>query len=1045
VTHQLFPITRNLVLGQSTDAQISGRIQDEQDAGIPGVEVVVENADTGITYKIRTNSEGFYSFPHLLPGRYLMSVRKDQFRTISVTGIVLHVQDDLSRNFTLRVGSSSESITVTADQNNINTTDGSVSTVIDRQFVENIPLNGRSFQDLLTLAPGVALVGNFANGGYGGIAVGDRGEMTVNGQRTEANNFTVDGVSANTGSAAMSGAGISGSLPGETVLGTTQSIVSIDALQEFRASTSTYSAEYGRTPGGQFSFSTRSGTNAWHGSAFDYFRNDVLDANNWFNNYANPQIPRQAERQNDFGGTLGGPIIIPGLYSGRDKTFFFFSYEGLRLTVPRPYQQYSVPDLTLRQQAPAAIQPFLNAFPKPNGAEDGLNDGLAYLNVAYSSPSSLDNVGIRLDHSFSERLKLFGRYANTPSSGWSYYYVPGNKQITAINVRTLTVGATSSITPSQANEFRLNITQNNFDNDRTSTSFDGATPFDFSNVAGPNGTTAKPLGSFEDFGLYFGGSSEWVISGNINSQRQYNITDAYTWSHAAHQFKFGVDWRRLTTYVAPTTNVQAVFFYSEASVLANSADFVLVGANTIQPVTPVYHNFSAFTQDEWKATQRLSLSLGLRWDINPAPGNLTGPPPYTVDQITNLAATQLAPASTPLWKTDWLGFAPRIGLAFQLRQAPGHETVLRTGFGLFYDMGNAVSSDGFNGYLGYSSFSYLSGVSLPLTSAQVTLSPPSVAPPYNNTVYAFDPNLKLPYTMQWNLAVEQGLGANQTLTVSYVGSGGRKLLSTLFYYPLNNPNFSSGDGLDVTANGASSNYDALQVKYQKSMSHGVQALGSYTWSHSIDDLSSNFFINGSLLRGSSDFDIRNNFQAAVTYDVPGTYSNAFASAALRHWGLDTRISARSALPVDVTGSGSTAPNGQREYFHPNLVPGQPIYLYGSQYPGGRVINYNAFVDAPAGVEGNFPRNYLRGFGAVQADLALRRDFPIHEGLHLQFRAEAFNVFNHANFGAIYSYLPYGPNLFGYAYQTLNNSLGGLNSLYQSGGPRSLQLMLKLAF
>jgi hypothetical protein len=1032
-----------LATAQTGFASVSGRVADHSGAVIQKANVSIKNLSTGITIQSETNDVGIYSFPSVMPGNYVMHVEKQGFRSVDVTGLSVYTQDQIARNFSLEIGSASESITVNGSGVNINTTDASVSTVVDRKFVENMPLNGRSFQDLLTLAPGVALVP--VNSYQGGV--GASGEISVNGQRTEANYFSVDGVSANTGTApnatAVQGAGISGGTPGETILGTTQSIVSIDALQEFRASTSTYSAEYGRTPGGQFSFSTRSGTNEWDGSAYDYFRNDAMDANNWFNNAANPQVPRLPERQNDFGGTLGGPIVIPGLYTGKDKTFFFFSYEGLRLTVPQPFQQFSVPDMALRQQVPVALQPFLNVFPVPNGGEDGLNDGLAHFNLAYSSPSSLDNVGMRVDHSFGNKLKIFGRYARTPSSNWTYF-LPAIRLNQAINVQTLTLGTTSSITPTQANELRFNITQNNANSSLTSTNFGGATPLDLRDISGPNGQPATPIGSEVLFYLGFGSIPYWVVGANTNSQRQYNVTDNYSWSRATHQIKFGVDWRRLTTSVRPITNQQGAIFFSEASLLADSADFARAQSFTNIPVEPVYHNFSAFVQDEWKATPRLSLSLGLRWDINPPPGNATGPSPYTVDQISDLATTKLAPKNTPLWSTDWRGFAPRAGLAYQLHQAPGHETVLRTGFGTFYDMGNTQGSQGFYLGVGFSSSTAFFGVPFPLTSAQVTLPPPSVAPPYNATVYAFDPNLKLPYTMQWNVSVEQGLGTRQTLTLSYVGSGGRKLLSQFLYSPTS-PDFSLSNGLFLTANRVSSDYDALQVKFQKSLSRGLQALASYTFSHSIDDASSNFQVY-ELLRASSDFDIRHNFQAAVTYDVPGSYSNVVASALLKHWGLDTRISARSALPVDIVGLSTIDPATQKNLnFHPDRVAGQPVYLYGSQYPGRRIINFQAFTPAPAGVDGNVGRNSARGFDAVQADLALRRDFPIREQLHLQFRAEAFNVFNHASFGSIYNQLSYGPGQFGYSYSTLSNSLGGLNSLYQSGGPRSLQLMLKLQF
>ncbi len=196
-----------------------------------------------------------------------------------------------------------------------------------------------------------------------------------------------------------------------------------------------------------------------------------------------PSVPRQAEKQNDFGGVLGGPIFIPGIYNGRDKSFFFFSYEGLRLIVPQAVQQYSVPDMTLRQKVPAVLQPYINAFPLPNAGEDGLNDGLGLINVAYSSPSSLDNFGLRVDHSFGAKIKVFGRFANTDSSLWNYY-LPAIKQTNAVNIHTLTVGTTTSFTQKQTNELRFNYTQNNLNYTKTSTSFGGATSIQSEQSAG---------------------------------------------------------------------------------------------------------------------------------------------------------------------------------------------------------------------------------------------------------------------------------------------------------------------------------------------------------------------------------------------------------------------------------------------------------------------------------------------------------------------------------------------------------------------------------
>jgi len=315
--------------------------------------------------------------------------------------------------------------------------------------------------------------------------------------------------------------------------------------------------------------------------------------------------------------------------------------------------------------------------------------------------------------------------------------------------------------------------------------------------------------------------------------------------------------------------------------------------------------------------------------------------------------------------------------------------------------------------------------------------------------------------MQWNFSVEQALGASQTLKLMYVGSAGRRLLFTHFVFPPTNPNFSLGNGLDLTSGRASSNYQAFQTQFQKRLSHGLQTLASYTWSHSIDDGSNNFG-SDQLLRGSSDFDIRHNFQMALTYDIPGSYANPFLAGAFKHWGADARVSAQSALPVEIVCAQCLVlPDGQAIDLRPNLVSGVPVYLYGAQYPGGRILNFNAFVFDLTGAQGNLPRNFARGFGSAQLDLAVRREFPLGERLRLQFRAEAFNILNHPNFGTVDSSLGDGPftittmngkttySGFGGATNTLNNSLSGntgsLSPLYQTGGPRSLQLALKLLF
>ena len=326
---------------QSTHATLSGIVVDSAGEVIPGANIEILNEATGVRYSGKTNEAGIYAVTILPPGQYRVQVSKAGFKTLIKPGITLRVEGAAALNFTLPVGAASESVTVEAGAPQINTTDGSVSTVIDREFVANMPLNGRSFQDLLSPAPGVSPVATSAGLGYG---VGYSGDIVVNGQRTESNYFTVDGVSANTGaiSGGPQGAGVSDNWPQFTALGTTQGLASIDDLEEFRSNTFSYSAEYGRSPGGEFSFSTRSGTGILHGSLYDFVRNDAFDANNWFNDFYG--YPKGRERQNDFGGTLGGPVVLPGLYDGRKRSFFFVSYEGLRLTMPQAATKVEVPD-----------------------------------------------------------------------------------------------------------------------------------------------------------------------------------------------------------------------------------------------------------------------------------------------------------------------------------------------------------------------------------------------------------------------------------------------------------------------------------------------------------------------------------------------------------------------------------------------------------------------------------------------------------------------------------------------------------------------------
>src|SRR6266496_2483022 len=302
-------------------ATLSGTIEDQNKAAIPGVQVTIENTGTTLKRETTTNHEGSFTVPLLPPGHYVVTARRDGFAPVQINDVVLNVGDQKALKIQLKAGDVNATVTVDLNAETVRT-DGSVGTVINRQFVANMPLNGRSLHALIQLTPGVVLT--TASGSPTG-----NGQFSVNGQRTTSNYFMVDGVSANTGMATSTtgfpGASGSGQTPGATALGGTNSLVSLDALQEFRIETSTFAPEFGRTPGGQISLVSRGGTNQYHGSASEYLRNEAMDANNWFAN-ANRQ-PKPKERQNLFGGVFGGPIK-------KDRLFFFGSYEGLRLQQP---------------------------------------------------------------------------------------------------------------------------------------------------------------------------------------------------------------------------------------------------------------------------------------------------------------------------------------------------------------------------------------------------------------------------------------------------------------------------------------------------------------------------------------------------------------------------------------------------------------------------------------------------------------------------------------------------------------------------------------
>lgn len=1019
-------------IAQAQTAQITGQVTDPQKAAIPNADVRIVDQATGVERQVKTNSTGYYVAPFLQPGHYRVFVQAQGFDTSVSNELVLTVGQSLALNFQMRVGTTQQQITVNAGSQLLNTTDASVSTVVDRKFVANMPLNGRSFQDLISMTPGVVT----QSPQNSESAPGAYGDFSVNGQRTESNYYTVDGVTANVSGGNGGGVGeqsSGGTLGASTALGTTQSLISVDALQEFRVEGSTYSAEYGHSPGGQFVLVTRSGTNDFHGTAFDYLRNNFFDANDWFNDhYGDPQ---PALRQNDFGGTLGGPIRIPKLYNGKDRTFFFASYEGLRLDQPTAATIQYVPDLFMRQQATSVMQPILNAFPLPNGIDYGsaVNPSLAQFIEPYSSPSTIDSTSIRVDHMISPKLAVFFRFGDTPSSTVSRPYFA--RATTSSNATTYTLGVTSQLSHRLSDEFRLGYARSNSSDIGVLDNFGGATPTNLTSDIGGNSSVA----SLPEIYLIYSGIGESLMAPyyGMNVSRQWNLVDTFNLSLGHHSVKIGIDYRHIKSPISPPSLAALTLFFETQTVLSGTPDLSYIF--NFKSATPLFNENALFVQDEWRLRPRVTVSMGLRWEVDPPPTEQHGDDAYTLlGSIDNPASLSLAPQGTPLWHTDWYDFAPRLGVAWTPQSRPGAETVVRAGGGVFFDTANEVAAQGYSNF-GFSAHQIYFGVPIPYTASELNV-PITTTPPYTGTIIAYPAHLQLPYTLEWNTSVQQALGRNQAFTISYVGSNGRRLLGEqeLSLASLN-PNFGL---VEYFGSNLTSSYQALQTQFQRTVARGIQALASYTWSHSIDFGSSDFALP--FQRGNSDFDVRNNLQGGLSWDLPTADRSQLTNILLNGWGLDARLNVRSAFPVTLEGNQIVDPaTGSTVYGELNLVAGQPTYVYGNQYPGGKAINPAAFSLPAAGISGDAPRNFVRGFGATQLNMAARREFQLHDALALQFRAEAFNVFNHPNFG--YVDPTYTDLLFGQTTETLNSSLGTVASQYQQGGPRSMQFALKLHF
>ncbi|MBA3974165.1 MAG: hypothetical protein C0504_08120 [Candidatus Solibacter sp.] len=1038
VTIGLFLVFGVAAHGQES-ASLSGGVIDSALGLVSEAKVTLSDLKRGSRVQSVTNINGIYVFEGLQPGEFLLEAEKEGFKKLRVERLRLASRDRVSLTLKLETAEEGKTAVTLGGDVEAVSVDLSSGLALEREYVENLPINGRNIQTLLLFMPGVV---NPA-GGIGGVD-----ELNVNGLRASANYYMVDGVNANRGAAGRGGAqgaggggrggrGGAGTAVGRgSATGFANDLIPMEAIEQVRVQTSTFSPEFGRTPGAQVSLTSRAGTNLWRGSFFMNYGLDGMTSPDWFaTRYG---LTRGGMEHGNYGASIGGPVV-------RDTTYFFAAYEGLRSTHPETSVNY-VPDAASRAAASAALRPYLDAFPLPN--RTSTLSGVGIFASSFTNPFDADSASLRVDHSFSEKLQGFIRAGWMPSKR-SYR----GDDLTTANVITdadnkpWAAVAALTWTPSSrtSNDLRFGFSQNGLTTSVTSDTFGGARPLSGSLIypAGINAGTAE-------YRMGVLGLAGYSASGGARTgQMQWNIVNNLTSIKGAHTIKTGVDFRRTSpTYFQRPYAAEVTFnglSGSGGTLLSGIATAATVTSN-ITRVEPVLNNFSFFFQDNWKADDKTTVTYGFRWDVNPAPDVRSGSPPFALGSDVS-SVTRFS----PLYKTRWADIGPRFGMVHQLENAPGWEAVLRMGVGVFYDLGYGTTMSAFNG-VPYSSQRNLSLAAFPLAPANIL--PPALpaARPYGQLSVS-DPLLQSPRSTQWNISLEQTIAHKQTLTMSYIGTQGRKLMLTETQAAFS----SDYDFLRLTTNGANSDYHAAQIQYRRRFSADLLAQVSYTYSSAIDTLPADSSRGGfatilSDERGASDFDVRHNLAASASYRLPGVKQGA-ARALLGDWWVDSVVFARTAMPMDVLSlseqesDSETGFGGAFAQVRPNYN-GLPAWLKDGSAPGGRRLNPEAF-SAPEGfAQGNLGRNAIRGFKAIQLDVSLRKQLQMGERARAQIFAQAFNVFNTANFANPST--QEGANLaspvFGYATRALNLAGGGgAGSMYRIGSPRTVQVGLRFTF
>jgi hypothetical protein len=1035
------------VHAQISTAFVSGEVEDATGARLSSVAIKLLNLQTGNENKVITDAAGEFLIPGVLPGLYSMQVQGDGFAAVHLTGLNLNVGESRQFVIKLRLSTVEQTVEVDASGQNLNSEDAQMTTVVDSHLVRDLPLNGRSFQDLIAMTPGSVSVSPQVprNGGF-----------SVNGQAPDTNTYWVDGISGNFGSSPLDTdmkVPAAGQYASITALGTTHGLVALDALQEFRVVASTASAEYGGAPGGQFNLLTRQGTDQIHAAAYAYLRNGYFDATDWFGGYN--RIPNYLYYyQQDIGGSLGMPLIFGNRKMAHAGTQMFGSYEEMHVQQRTAPLVLYIPDNQWLLKAPDPVQkPFLafwgTSIPPgpctgpscPGPAGPGLTE---YFGYVPSPPSFLRSMDFRIDHTFGARVSGFVRFADTPSGGRSSFLLT-NSDVQLSN-QSVTLGLDEQLSSQAGNEFRLgwarvgsgSVSSLALQYPSPYSPPAGSVPVDLAAALGSPGASNQTRSELYMRIAGVGDTSAWTDNAS-NALRQIEVRDTFSLQRGPQLLRFGIDARNLHSAVRPLPWTIEADYLSLNSVLMNAADFLILRRN--EPAHPIFQQFAAFIQDQWRAAPHFNVNAGLRWDVTPPPSSSDGRNAFRVNGDPDSPATlSVSPRGAPLWKTDWLAVGPRIGVAWQPGQAAGREMILRGGLGILYDTPGRAAAPAFTA-LGFTSTTLMRNAGIP-TTATPAVSPD--IPSAQGLGYLFPETLRNPWSLQWNVSLERAAGEHESVVLSYVGAFGHDLL-------LPQRHLLAGPAAPLQEvvtfpSGYSSRFDSFQLAYRGQYRSRVAWMTSYVWAHAMDFGSPNPWAEGT--RGNADTDVRHNLQGAVSWTLPAMGAAGFAHNAFSGWGIDGRYFLRSSYPVTVIGNlFHDSVTGEQFYSGADLIRGRPFYLSNTNLPGGRMLNggpgvaEGAFQLPADGSNGNAPRNLARGFGAQQLSLSLRRDVHLYDRLYLQLRTDVFNVSNSPDFGYIVPNLT--DQLFGQPTLSLNQSYGQSGSLYQPGGPRSLQFMFRV--